>query len=195
MQNFLQKIEICFLPGLKHTCHQNESFFSFPSFLHHFLKDELPSQCLGDRAILLCQLQMPATGYPKTRLKPNLQQCHLQEEFFTAHRKHILFPTPVQCCQTQKAHAKAASWYTGQFWAGEIHILFPSRWNITMRALTQHLWSMRTIAHSWICSSRNPWDCLHFWMRKAGFPKQLTRPWLVGNFWEGIYAQKRPWLM
>lgn len=51
LQNSLQKIEVCFLPGLNHTCHQNNSFFSFPSFLHQFLKYELPSQCLGDRAI------------------------------------------------------------------------------------------------------------------------------------------------
>lgn len=62
--------------------------------------------------------------------------------------------------------------------------MFPSRWNIRMKALMLHPWYMRTIAHSWTCSSRNPWDCLRFWMRKVDFPKQLIRPWLVSVSWK-----------
>ena len=95
---------------------------------------------------------------------------------YYSHKRH-----PVQCFQSQKV--PAAWWYLGPVGAGETHNAFPSRWSIRMRASMLHPWSTRTTAHSWICSSRNPWVCSHFWMRKVGFPKQQTRPWLVSTFW------------
>ncbi|XP_021094290.1 myosin-IIIb-like [Heterocephalus glaber] len=69
--------------------------------------------------------------------------------------------------------------------------LLLSRWSIRMRGSTPSLWSTTTIAHSWTCSSRNPWACLHFWMRKVGFPKQQTRPWLVLYDASGVLEKNR----
>lgn len=169
----LQKTEICFPPGFNHTCHQNKKKIQLPFLSTSASQFELPSACLERQREI--ESQGSVANLTACHRRPVGQSLILsfnsagcRKALSSLHKTH-----PVQCCQTEKVHA--AWWYLGQYWAGVIHDPFPSRWSIRTRALTLHPWSMRTIAPSWICSSRNPWDCLHFWMRKVGFLRQRTR--------------------
>lgn len=85
--------------------------------------------------------------------------------------------------QTQEVQAKMPSGTEASF-RPEGPGPFPSRWSTRMKVSMLSSCSMKTIAHSWTCSSKNPWAFWHFWMKKVDFPKGQTRPWLVRTFWE-----------